>query len=274
MNPFDLDRVKRLYTAMRPLALADLPTIDMKDRLSALTVAARLRRVGVLETWGQRLAQVRDCMVQHGIATSVATCVWSRIERPEGMPHREVLYALDERRVAGKPKHVLWLYPEIAERDRSRQQRYTQQQAGRLLDYPECCIAFESRVMELLPAAQLAGLIEEYGEDEAKLLRAARAGGLPETPRPSLPDNALCTEQRLPFALHVACDDCLSRNDSPSAAINTRYAELAHEIDPGFHALFLDVQRTYCQVTREAAKDRELLAAARTMHARFFSSAR
>ena len=269
----DIDRAKRVYRATRPLVFAGLPTIDLKDRLSVLTVAAGLRRVGVLETWGQRLPQIRDRMIQAGLATSVASCVWSKIERPGETPHREVLEALDQRRVAGKPKHVLWLYPGTDELRQLQQASFSQQQAGALLGYPACCIAFESSVMEMLPKAQLQELIAEVGDDDAKLLRRARAGTLPETSKPSLPANALRTEQRLPFVLHVACDSCLEDLDSPSAAINQRNAELLQQADADFHALFLQVQETYCQITQDQTKNRELLAAARAAHERFFRAA-
>ncbi|HWB31622.1 MAG TPA: hypothetical protein VG714_00450 [Acidobacteriaceae bacterium] len=274
MDGSDLAKARRLYAATRTLHFADLPTIDLKDRLSVLTVAAGLRRVGVLETWGQRLPQIRDRIVQNGLATAVAACVWSRIERPEDTPYCEVLNALDERRVAGKPRHVLWLYPAAQARDEFRQMNYTQQLAGRLLGYPDCCIAFESAVMALLPAAQLRAMILQLGENEAALLRAARKGPLPEVSKPALPDNAVRTEQRLPFVLHVACDNCLEDMDSPSARLNTLYKELAREVDADFHDLFCEVQQTYCQITREPEKTRELLARARMMHMKFFSSLR
>jgi hypothetical protein len=270
VSALELDRAKKVYRAIRPLPFAELPTIDLKDRLSVLTVVAGLRRVGVLETWGQRLLQIRDRMIQAGLATSVATCVWSKIERPEETPHRDVLEVLDERRVAGKPKHVLWLYPGTEERKQLQQTSFTQQRAGALLGYPACCIAFESSVMELLPKAQLQALIAEAGNDDAKLLRRARGGALPETPKPGLPNNGLRTEQCLPFVLHVACDTCLEDADSASAAINRQNAELLQQVDADFHALFLQVQETYCQITQDQMKNRELLAAARAAHERFF----
>jgi hypothetical protein len=260
-----------MYGAMRGLEFAELPTVDMKDRLSVLTVAAGLRRVGVLETWGQRLARIRDRMIAGGLATSVATCVWSRIERAEGTPHREVLYALDERRVAGKPKHVLWLYGGAVERERYRRPAFTQQEAGELLEYPACCIAFESSVMARLPQAQLAGLIARVGEDSAKLAAELRGTRELETPKVPLPDNGLRTEQRLPFALHVACDACLEDTHSPSAAISAQHGELARAVDPDWHALFVSIQETYCQITKDQTKNRELLLQVRSLHQRFSS---
>jgi hypothetical protein len=204
------------------------------------------------------------------LATSVATCVWSSIDRPAETPHRAVLQALDELRVAGKPKHVLWLYATAAEREQYRQPSFTQQQAGALLGYPSCCIAFESSVMGLLPKIQLDALIAEVGEDDAALMRALRGKSELAAPKIPLPDNALRTEKRYPFALHVACDACLGDAESPTAAINARYSDLAMRVDAGFHELFLAVQQTYCLVEGNHEKNRDLLLSIRTMHAKFF----
>jgi hypothetical protein len=267
----DLANAIKVYQATRSLVFANIPAVDMKDRLSVLTVASGLRRVGVLETWGQRLPQTRERMIANGLATSVANCVWSRIDRPAETPHRAVLEALDERRVAGKPKHVLWLYATSAEREQYRQTTFTQQQAGALLGYPSCCIAFESTVMDLLPRAQLDTLIGRVGQhDDATLIQALRGKTELAAPKIPLPDNALRTEKLYPFALHVACDACLDDNDSPSASINQRYGDLAMQVDAGFHALFLAVQETYCQVSGDQQKNRDLLLGIRTMHAKFF----
>jgi len=272
-NPaLDLVKATKVYRTTWSLPFADLPTVDMKDRLSVLTVASGLRKVGVLETWGQRLAKIRDRIIANGLATSVATCVWSTIERPDGTPHRDVLQALDEMRVAGKPKHVLWLYAGLDEREKYRRTSFTQQQAGTLLEYPSCCIAFESSVMARLPQAQLDAMIAESGDDHAKLLDKLRRTGKLDAPRIPLPDNALRTEQRLPFTLHVACDACLDDPGSASAAINAQYGELAARVDAGLHALFLEVQETYCQITHDQSKNRDLLAQVRTLHGNFFKS--
>jgi hypothetical protein len=242
----------------------------MKDRLSVLTVASGLRKVGVLETWGQRLPQIRERMISNGLVTSVATCVWSTIDRPAETPHREVLQALDERRVAGKPKHVLWLYAGQEEREQHRRPGFTQQQAGMLLQYPSCCIAFESSVMSLLPQTQLETMIAEVGHDGAALMNKLRTTSELAAPKIPLPNNALRTEQLLPFALHVACDACLENPASASAAINAQYGELVREVDEELYALFLAVREAYCQITQDQPKNRELLTKVRALHENFF----
>ena len=157
----DIAKAQRIFQATRSLLFADIPAIDLKDRVSVFTVAAGIRSIGVLETWGQWLPRLRDAMIANGLFTSVGTAVWSAIERPPDHPYRNVLLALDAKRVAGKPKHVLWVYATRQERDEYRQLKFTQQQAGAILGYPPCCIEFESSIMARLPEAQLQKLIAE-----------------------------------------------------------------------------------------------------------------
>src|SRR5665213_3645586 len=150
--------------------------------------------------------------------------------------------------------------------------RASHSRRGMLLGYPSCCIAFESSVMTRLPEAQLEALLAETGRDEGAVLCKLRKTSKLDAPKIALPDNALRTEQRLPFALHVACDACLDNPDSASAEINARYGELVHEVDEGFHALFLAVQETYCQVTQDQFKNREFLLQVRALHGKFFQT--
>jgi hypothetical protein len=268
----NIDKAIRIFEATRKLAFADIPAVDLKDRLSVLTVAAGLRQVGVLETWGQRLAQTRELIISHGLFTSVATCVWSSIERPAATPHREVLRELDEKRVAGKPKHVLWLYADAADRNQYRRPNYTQQEAGRLLHYPPCCIEFESSFMARWPQAQLEALLAETGGDDAKLLGLVRRAKQLPPPKIALPDNAFRTEQHLPFVLHVACDECLNDPGSPSVTLNARYEALVKEVDTRLHDLFLQVQAIYQDIAKDQAAKRDLLLQIHQLHEAFFVS--
>jgi hypothetical protein len=253
---------------------ANIPAIDLKDRVSVLTVAAGIRSVGVLETWGQWLPQLREAMITHGLFTSVGTNVWSAIERPLDHPYRNILLALDAKRVEGKPKHVLWIYTSREQRDEYRQVKFTQQQAGTMLGYPACCIDFESSVMAHLPQAQLRALIAEVGADEENLMAALQRKKEIGVEKPPLPDNALRTEQQLPFVLHVACNDCLNNSESPSAKLNARYGDLVQGIDGGLHSLLLQIQELYCSVGKDMVNNQILFSRMRELRARFLSDKR
>jgi hypothetical protein len=268
----DINKAKRIFEATRQIKFANIPAIDMKDRLSVLTVASGLRKVGVLETWGQRLPRTRELMIDYGLFTSVATCVWSTIERPDTTPYHNVLHALDEKRVADKPQHVLWLYAEGQHRAQYRQLKFTQQQAGTLLQYPACCIAFESSFMKQWPQAQLDTLMAEADSDNAKLLAIVRGTKSLPSPKIELPDNGLRTEQSFPFVLHVACDACLASPDSPSAVLNSRYGALVNAVDPGFYELFLNVQKIFREIARDHIENQGLLQQILRSHATFFEA--
>jgi len=271
--PPDFAKAKVLFEATKRLKFAEIPAVDLKDRISVLTIASGLRRAGVLETWGQRLPRTRDLMISQGLFTSVATCVWSRIERPSQMPYAAVLQALDEKRVAGKPKHVLWLYDSAESREMHRMPSFTQQQAGTLLQYPSCCVEFESGFMSKWSQANLEHLITTIGEDEEKLLAAVgRMRKFPDLKIP-LPDNGLRTERQFPFALHVACDSCLSTPGSPSHLVNTRYSDLVREVSPDLHAVIEKIQGIYGSIERGQDNNRDLLIQIRMLHNAFFEQA-
>jgi hypothetical protein len=267
----DIAKTRRIFQATRSLLFADIPTIDLKDRVSVFTVAAGIRSIGVLETWGQWLPRLRDAMITHGLFTSVGTSVWSAIERPPDHPYRSVLLSLDAKRVAGKPKHVLWVYASKQQRDHYRQVEFTQQQAGAILGYPACCIEFESSIMARLPEAQLQKLIADVGGDEANLMAALRRTKEISVERLPLPDNALRTEQKLPFVLHVACNSCLDDDHSPSAMLNSQYGDLVREIDAGLYSLMLRIQENYCGIAKGKSNNQILFSQMRTFHGKFLS---
>jgi hypothetical protein len=267
----DIAKARRIFQATRSLLYADIPAIDLKDRVSVFTVAAGMRSIGVLETWGQWLPRLRDAMITHGLFTSVGTSVWSAIERPLDYPYRNVLLSLDAKRVAGKPKHVLWVYASKQQRDQYRQVELTQQRAGAILGYPACCIEFESSIMARLPEAQLQKLIGEVGGEAANLMAALRRTKEISVERLPLPDNALRTEQKMPFVLHVACNSCLDDNQSPSALLNTQYGDLVREIDSGLFSLMLRIQENYCGIVKGKANNQILFSQMRTLHAKFLS---
>jgi hypothetical protein len=121
------------------------------------------------------------------------------------------------------------------------------------------------------PQAQLEALLAEAGSDDAKLLDLVRRTKQFPAPKIALPDNALRTEQYLPFVLHVACDECLNDPGSPSVALNARYGALVKEVDPGLHDLFLQVQAIYQGIAKDQAAKRDLLLEIRRLHEAFFS---
>jgi hypothetical protein len=265
----DIARARSLFQATRSLMFAEIPAIDLKDRISAFTVAAGTRPVGVLETWGQWLPQLRDAMIANSLFTSTARSVWNTIERPLDHPYRSILLALDEERVAGKPKHVLWLYGSKQLRDDHRHATMSQQQAGQTLGYPQCCIEFESSIMARLPEAQLQVLIAEAGADETNLLAAfKRRRQIAVGKLPPLPDNALRTEQQYPFALHVACNDCLNKSGSPTALLDARNNELVKDMDAGLHDLALRIQELYRGISKGKV-NQVVFSQMRALHAQF-----
>jgi hypothetical protein len=62
-------RIEIWVTATKRFQFADIPLLDITDRISLMSVAAGLRPVGVLEAEGLQRAQIKDALVNHGLFT-------------------------------------------------------------------------------------------------------------------------------------------------------------------------------------------------------------
>jgi hypothetical protein len=72
---FGIERARSLYNSTQNIRYSSMPSIDLKDRLSAATVAAGLRSVGVLEGEGLQLELVRESLINQGIYTLISKSV-------------------------------------------------------------------------------------------------------------------------------------------------------------------------------------------------------
>src|SRR5262249_53695075 len=92
-NPH-LDRARRLHGELRGVRLSNMPLVDLRDRVSVLTVAAGLRPVGVLEGSGVQLELAREVLINHGLFTIKTRGVWSKAEPPNGYSHPDLFLFL------------------------------------------------------------------------------------------------------------------------------------------------------------------------------------
>jgi hypothetical protein len=140
----DIGKAKAIYTATRHLKLSNVPPLDLLDRLSLLTVAAGLRRVGVLEGEGLQLTLVRDAVGNRGMLTSVSASVWSERKRVGNGDDDELLELCRSLRSPSQAPaptpQVLWLYGSPHDRKEVKGRVLTKYEAGTLLGYPECCV--------------------------------------------------------------------------------------------------------------------------------------
>jgi len=110
----------------------------------------------------------------------------------------------------------------------------TQIEAGRLLGYPQCCIDRNQRRHADFEDAVVRSYLQKFGSDPDDLARAiaeerkvlVNYDPVNETPR---------TRAQFPFVQHVACESCLTAEDTPTAVLNSEYEQLVAGIDPILH---------------------------------------
>lgn len=247
--------------------------IDLKDRLSVATVIARLREYGVLEADGLQFAAIRDTLINAGFVTLPSDSVWSRKERGTETKHLEALQILDS-----LPRthfsRVLWLCSGTEQRKALKQQlpSLTKRQAGRLLGYPECCIDFDVNIGARAEAAFIEAIIKKVGEDHTAIRQALKTNLEVEIEDEAFESNNVPrTDQKFPFVLHIACDKCLSSDDSPSALLNREYESFAAELDDDFHHILVEIRPPLAQLEhRDSPSNRKILNEVAALHQSLF----
>jgi len=247
------EKARLLYQATRHLQFCDIPSIDLKDRLSLATVAAGLRPVGVLEAEGLELEHVREEVINHGLLTCISKAVWSRIEWPGNHPLLRYFLLMDESRKPANTRRVLWVCANPEDRKKLKSSPLIKHEAGLLLGYPACCVQFQIEVDVKANAEFLTALIAKVGNDEQSVAQALKDDvGVEVSDDVFAVENVPKTDERFPFVIHTACDSCLCSAECQSAQINASYEKLALDLDPQFHTGFLQI-RALCSRLRGAS---------------------
>lgn len=119
--------------------------------------------------------------------------------------------------------------------------------AGRLLDYPPCCVAERLKNETDYRIAILDAMIPKIGDDKELVKRAILSGERVTVSKELLLRVSLSNEQ-FPFVSHVACATCYEDSESPSALLDEQYRLLTKEIDPFLHDGLIRAARLIGQV--------------------------
>jgi len=226
-----IERARSLYNSTRNVRYSSIPSIDLKDRLSAATVAAGLRSVGVLEGEGLQLELLRESLINHGIHTLISKTVCDKTRVPKEHRHfKSVEFLNDSQHDSGS--RVLWICDDKEQRNQIKGARLNKKEAGLLLSYPACCV--EANIngdVEYLEGF-LDAIVKKVGTDEKAIRKALRDDLQVEMPEPPGMSNIPRTDAQFPFVIHIACDACLNSPASPTAILNEQYKNLASELDP------------------------------------------
>lgn len=257
----NLDKLKALCKAIKAVRFDEFSAIDLNDRLALLTIPAGLRSIAAFGFGGDDneglVRAIRDCNVNFGIPTLITKSIWKPSFCKETHPHlAELLDRVDAERYHASRGMLLWVLADSSMREQAKKAVRGEVESGELLAYPECCIRHDRECKEKMNSLVIQGLINEFGDDPTEIEKAWREDltfPLPEHP-PDL--NVPETNRTYPFVFHNACDACLANNESRSAQLNGRYAELALMVNARLHETILRVRDIEAEIEqiREAVK--------------------
>jgi hypothetical protein len=237
-----------------------MPLVDLRDRISILTVAASLRPIGVLDGSGVQLEVAREIMINRGLFTLKTKGVWSKAESPEEYPLPDLFLFLSNI-MNQKAPTVLWFCTDREHRGYLKGASQTGNDAGRLLDYPSCCVAERVKSEIGYRIAILNAIIQKVGNDNELVKRTILNGEQVQVSPQHLSPVSLSNE-KFPFISHVACGKCCRDDKSPSALLDAQYRLLTKEIDPSLHDAAIRVAQLIGQVqATSSGADRDKLIA-------------
>src|SRR5579871_1303260 len=215
----------RLYENCRGIPLDDDCWMDAHERVGLLTVIVGAREValflGIDESDRSRLGRV----FRHSAFTTVTgpapttAYTWETTYPPP-------IVTLFRKR---DPKSALWLCRNLKVAT-SLTRPADQITVGRLLGYPECCIGAHQVTKGIFESAVIAAYIRACGEDAEQIADALVKNRKVEMKWKH--DKCLSrATARFPFVQHVACEECLTSESSPSGLMNSAYGQLVEELD-------------------------------------------
>jgi hypothetical protein len=242
---------RRVLGSVRRIPFSDEPMIEVADHLALLTVVSGVRPIGAFgfaeKGNGERLEMLREILVGQRL-----NCVITK-----QIPHRdrrvlrdaigdlaEVWERIDAESDARHTGRLLWVYqkPEMEEQIKKALDR--QLEVGLLLGYPPCCVEAHEATQARFERAFAAAIVAAVGTDPGAVERALREDHKVQIEGdPTDSENMRRTDALYPFVFHVACNSCLSSDDSPSAKLNREYGALARQYDQAFHHWFQEMAK-------------------------------
>ena len=228
--------VQHLYTELVPLLLNVHHPLDLKEKLSVLTVAAGLRRIAMVNAWS-------DVPGQHVWQRLIFACRASKLRarildsplvRLTGVaiPEEFKLAAIEVRRQGNERQ--IWIYQTDEDERRIANLFRYEVTIGELLEYPSCCRDEHERIQSEVTRLSHEALFGEYRPKNPAAFRELLLQDAPfNCPQLGEIFNRTGDKiRRYPFIFHTPCDRCLLGENQVSANLNRTYRQLAEEIDP------------------------------------------
>ena len=243
-----LERAKAAHSGTKRYLFSNIPPLDLLDRVSMVTVAAGVRRIGVLEGDGVQVGQIRDALGNRGIVTSTSNAVWT-IRHLETTSDDRLSLLHSMRSEEPKRQSVLWLFDDADARREVKGKQISKALAGHLLGYPPCCVQANEQSGLDLDIRFLDALTAKVGSDLNAIRQALMDDvGVDMDESGAGVENVAATTAKFPFVSHVCCDSCLVDIDSPSSRLNAQFDALTKEVAPDLHEAVLTMTALVSQL--------------------------
>jgi hypothetical protein len=250
----NVQRARRVLGQVRALRLNEANYIDLSDRLGLASVVLGLRTVagfGFAEhNDGKAYDGLREVLSRNGLQVWVTASV-DAPPAPGGLSPQlvELFEAIDREldREQSARGDLLWVSSSEAALSEIHEVVAGRTASGVLLGYPECCVKRRDNAAVEGTAHFRKAIIEVVGIDPKAIERALRENL--KVPIPFDPDQgASATAEKYPFVFHIACQECLSNEDSPTANLNKLFEDAARRVDRSLWQGIIDMAEVEAKI--------------------------
>jgi hypothetical protein len=230
---------REIWKEIRGILLSDAPNLDASEHVGLLMVIAGVRPVGLfLDVADSEIKKLARLLGQIHLITFNArgpepACTWESPHPPEitkvfrGRLESSAFWVCANGDDAETIKKGL---DDIA--------------AGKLLGYPGCCIDAHQQDNANLEDALVRAWTREFGDNPERIAEAWREKRKVRVEfEPKAAVRVPRTFALFPFVQHIACDLCLGKGDTPTAALNSAYRDVVAESDPALCDYLVTVAR-------------------------------
>ena len=228
-----------IWQEVSGILLSNTPNFDATEHVGLLTVIAGVRPVALfLDVADSEVKKLVHFLRQVDLISFVGKAP-EPASTPES-PHRPEITSIFR---CGLESSAFWVC-----RNRDYAKTITKGlddiAAGKLLGYPGCCIDAHQQDNADLEDALVRAWTREFGDDPERISEAWREKRKVRVEfQPKAAHTVPRTFTLFPFVQHIACDLCLGKGDTPTAALNTAYRDLIAESDPALCDYLVAVAR-------------------------------
>jgi len=227
----DLDRARATYRETRQIWFAD-GILDAHERLAVITVAAGLRQFAFLNHLApQPRKRASELFSRLGFRTRVFNARFDLDFKVPGVSTAS-LDAYRTFQCRNKRFFGLGVWPNNGPGPTTKS--ITISNLGSALGYPECCVRMDVQTKRQDHQLFLRALVKEVGDRPDQVTWALRrrvaVAKASQSHLRKWQRRFELTLTRFPFALHAACDECLSGSSSPTAILSASHERLAKNV--------------------------------------------